>query len=168
MAVGYKILSAFRVVLKGKSMDNLPELRDIHLPNGVSVFPPAYGWWVILFGLLALVLLYKLFVFFRQKSKKLYALKLINRIGAANAVEAALEMSEVLRRICVFKYPTAAALFGQEWLKFLNEKCKYKLDGKAAELLLNAPYISTQSYQYSLEEVTKLREFCKQWIGENL
>ena len=30
---------------------NLPELRDIHLPEGVSAFPPAYGWWVILGGM---------------------------------------------------------------------------------------------------------------------
>lgn len=28
-------------------MDNLPELRDIHVPDGVSAFPPAYGWWVV-------------------------------------------------------------------------------------------------------------------------
>ena len=35
--------------------NNLPELRDIHLPDGVSAFPPAYGWWVILATIIALV-----------------------------------------------------------------------------------------------------------------
>ena len=48
---------------------NLPELRDIHLPEGVSAFPPAYGWWVILGGILLLLLLTELFL-----SKKRYAL----------------------------------------------------------------------------------------------
>ena len=33
-------------------MDNLPNLRDIHIPDGVSAFPPAYGWWVMLLALL--------------------------------------------------------------------------------------------------------------------
>ena len=53
-------------------MDNLPELRDIHLPEGVSAFPPAYGWWVILFGVLLLFGLYELWKLWRRKSPYLY------------------------------------------------------------------------------------------------
>ena len=34
--------------------DNLPELRDIHLPESIPAFPPAYGWWVILAGIIFL------------------------------------------------------------------------------------------------------------------
>lgn len=48
---------------------NLPELRDIHLPEGVSAFPPASGWWVILGGILLLLLLTELFLIVRRKSK---------------------------------------------------------------------------------------------------
>ena len=51
-------------------MDNLPELRDIHIPDGVSAFPPAYGWWVVLAGVVALFLLAELFLILRQASKK--------------------------------------------------------------------------------------------------
>ena len=40
--------------------DNLPELRDIHLPDGVSAFPPAYGWWVVLLAILSIVAAVKL------------------------------------------------------------------------------------------------------------
>ena len=29
-------------------MNNLPEIRDIQIPDGVSFFPVAYGWWVVL------------------------------------------------------------------------------------------------------------------------
>ena len=36
--------------------DNLPELRDIHLPEGISAFPPAYGWYVITIA----IILYKI------------------------------------------------------------------------------------------------------------
>lgn len=103
-------------------MDNLPELRDIHLPEGVSAFPPAYGWWVILLGVLLLFGLYELWKLWRQKSKKRYALQLLGNAKASNVVDEAREMSEILRRICIFKYPEAAALFGRPWIDFLNSR----------------------------------------------
>ena len=179
-------------------MDNLPELRDIHFPQGVSFFPPAYGWWVVLFGVLAAVVLFQFVKVLIKRSKKRYALKLIDEIGTGNAVEAAMQMSEVLRRICVYKYKSAAALYGREWTQFLNEKCSVKLDGKAEELFLNAPYMdvsdlgvwddfssSTHDHPHQFsnasklarelasplkgeEEIVVLKEFCRVWIGENL
>ena len=60
-------------------MDNLPELRDIHVPDGVSAFPPAYGWWVVLAGVVALFLLAELFLILRRASKKLYARRLLQK-----------------------------------------------------------------------------------------
>ena len=147
-------------------MDNLPELRDIHIPQGVSFFPPAYGWRVILFGALAVVILFQVAKTLRRKSKKRYALKLIDDIPVGNAVEAALQMSEILRRICVYKYKSAAAIFGKEWMDFLNKKSSVKLEGEAAELLMNAPYMGKDAF--GLEQVHELKAFCKSWIGENL
>ena len=60
-------------------MDNLPELRDIHLPDGVSAFPPAYGWWLILAAIILAVVLFEVFKILRQKSKKRYALLLLSQ-----------------------------------------------------------------------------------------
>ena len=149
-------------------MDNLPELRDIHLPEGVSAFPPAYGWWIILLGFLLMFGLYRLWKLWRQKSKKLYALRLLDSIKAANIVEEAREMSEILRRICIFKYPEAAALFGRPWIDFLNSHSREKLEGKAAELLIDAPYIHPATKTFVQTDADKLREYCQSWIGENL
>ena len=56
--------------------ENLPELRDIHLPDGVSIWPPAYGWFVILLSIAAVFLLYELYRLWRRKSKKLYVFKI--------------------------------------------------------------------------------------------
>ncbi|MBS4774164.1 MAG: DUF4381 domain-containing protein [Proteobacteria bacterium] len=148
--------------------DNLPELRDIHLPDGVSAWPPAYGWWVILAGILGILLAAWLFSFLRKKSKKLYALHLLRNIHCNNTLDSAVQMSIILRRICVFKYPAAATLFGREWIEFLNSKCKSKLSGKTAELLMNAPYIAEKGAPFSSADVIRLRQFCQAWIGENL
>lgn len=128
--------------------DNLPELRDIHLPSGdISFFPLAYGWWVLAGVLAAAVLLAWLTRFLLQRSKKRYALKLL---AAARRPDlgSAVRMSEILRRICVYKYKTAAALFGMEWIEFLNRHAKEKISGKTARLLLDAPYISADSKAY--------------------
>lgn len=148
--------------------DNLPELRDIHLPDGVSAFPPAYGWGVILATLLGLIILYHLIKLARQKSKKLYALHLLNNITCNNSLKSAAAMSEILRRICVYKYPAAASLSGQEWIDFLNNHSKTKLNNKTADLLLNAPYVPEKSGKFATADVVCLRLFCQKWIGENL
>ena len=148
--------------------NNLPELRDIHLPQGVDFFPIAYGWWVILAGILGLVALFFLIRFLRKKSKKLYALYLLKNITPTNPVIAAAQISVILRRICVFKYKEAATLAGNDWLQFLNAKTQKPLAGKAAELLLEAPYIPQNSKAFARADALNLQNFCKRWIGENL
>lgn len=148
--------------------DNLPELRDIHLPDGVSAFPPAYGWWVILALIIGFLLLYYLVRLARIKSKKLYALHLLENINCNNSLRAAAGMSEILRRICVYKYPEAAVLSGGEWIVFLNNHTKAKLNDKTADLLLNAPYMPEGEGDFSVADVVALRLFCQKWIGENL
>ncbi len=148
--------------------NNLPELRDIHLPDGVSAFPPAYGWWLVLAGILAAVILAYLILLLRRKSKKLYALYLLNKVKTDDALAAGIAISTILRRICVFKYKEAAVLSGEAWLKFLNGKTKHKASGKAAELLLDAPYIRRDSQKFAPADTQRLKEFCRNWIGANL
>ena len=115
----------------------------------------------------AVVLLAWLTRFLLQRSKKRYALKLL---AAARRPDlgSAVRMSEILRRICVYKYKTAAALFGMEWIEFLNRHAKEKISGKTARLLLDAPYISADSKAYDDQDVADLYRFCQNWIGENL
>ena len=115
--------------------DNLPELRDIHLPDGISLFPPAYGWWVIVGAIIGSVLFYRLIRLMLQKSKKRYALRLLKTPADNNFIHQASAMSTILRRICIYKYPEAIVLTGKQWTDFLNSKCKEKLDDKTADLL---------------------------------
>ena len=148
--------------------DNLPELRDIHLPSeGVSAFPLAYGWYVLILALIGLWLLWRGFFIFRRPSKKSYAFRLLSAYPQNN-IESAVQMSNLLRRICVLKFPQATALFGQNWIDFLNQHSKKKIMGQTAKLLINAPYIKPSSPDFSGDDVAQLRDFCREWIGENL
>lgn len=151
-----------------KMQENLPELRDIHLPDGVSIWPPAYGWWVIIGALAVIIALYEVWRFWRRKNKKLYALRLLGKVQEQNVVQSAREMSEILRRICVFKYPEAATIFGKSWIDFLNNHSKLKISGNDALLLSDAPFISIQSQTFNSQNLEAVRKFCQAWIGENL
>ena len=148
--------------------DNLPQLRDIHIPQeDISFFPPAYGWWVILIVLILSVISFYLVRFILQKSKKRYALKILTSLEADN-LSSAVKISELLRRICVYKYKNATTLYGKEWIKFLNEHSKTQITGKSANLLLNAPYMDRTTKTYDKQNMVELYRFCYSWIGENL
>jgi len=148
--------------------DNLPELRDIHLPDGVDWFPPAYGWFVLAILLILLPFAFKIFKKLRTKSKKLYALHLLNRIPENKIIPAAVSASELLRRICVYKYPEASVMAPSEWVRFLDAHCSQKISQRAYFLLADAPYIAKNSTIYNAADFEQLRAFCRRWIGENL
>ena len=148
-------------------MDNLPALRDIHLPEGgVPFFPLAYGWWGVLVAVVATVVLYKVLKMLWRQSAKIYARRILQSYKHDTDLAAAVKMSEILRRACVRKYPEAVAVSGDDWIAFLNDKSSWKLTGSAAELLKNAPFMVHQSYD--AEDMYKVWCYCYNWIGENL
>ena len=141
-------------------MDNLPELRDIHLPDqGVSFFPLAYGWWMIFGAIIASVLLIWLILQIRKQSKKLYAKYLLNKYAKENNIKSAIIMSEILRRICLKKYPEAVAFNGQKWADFLLSKSQKGLSEKSLLLLQTAPYIKEDCDDFSAQDIRDLRKF---------
>ena len=150
-------------------MDNLPELRDIHLPSeGVSVFPLAYGWWAVLVGIVAFLLLIKIILIIRRQSKKLYAKYLLNKYAKEDNLNAAIAMSEILRRICLKKYPQAVAYTGKEWIDFLQSKTKHTLSEKLSIMIQTAPYRDKNDTTFEARDIADLRKFCFDWVGENL
>lgn len=149
-------------------MNNLPEIHDIYIPDGVSVFPLAYGWWIILVSALCLLILFKFISWSIKTSKKYYALSKLKKIDVGTPVEAAIKISELLRRICNVKFKTASVLYGDEWITFLNEHANQKLSEKPAKLLVYAPFMDKTDKLYDAQTASELKEFCKNWIGANL
>ncbi len=149
-------------------MENLPEIRDIHIPEGVSVFPLAYGWWIILLCIILIIVLIKISFWIIRTSKKYYALNELKQISIDKPVSTAVFVSELLRRICILKYKEANVLYGQDWIDFLNLHTRDKLTGKAAKLLGYAPYMDINATDYTKIEAEKLKNFAKNWIGANL
>ena len=149
----------------------LDNLRDIHLPEPVSAWPPAPGWWILAILVLALT------VWIVLKIRENYNQKQLLRVSLSSAAQLELvyqkhkdpqrlvrEYSSLLRRIALARFPRhkVASLTGSDWLKFLDESAKVNLfDSEAGKLLLFAPY---QKPTDTIEQLDHLTATVHSWI----
>jgi len=119
------------------SEELLAQLADIHLPEPVSYWPPAIGWWILAaIALVLLVILYRKFASKQRQRKNLpYALAELQRCydsysqaDAANSDQNKLDyvnqFNTVVRRVALVHYPqaNAASLDGASWVDFIRQK----------------------------------------------
>ncbi|MCP4074791.1 MAG: DUF4381 domain-containing protein [Gammaproteobacteria bacterium] len=128
--------------------DSLP-LRDIHLPDPVSWWPPAMGWWFLL--LFSLIVMWLLIVLIKKLRKPV--LKKSARAEVVAVIEAyhnhqdkhllIQQLSVTLKRIGIsyLQRNEMAGLSGIEWYTQINslvEKNKFSED--VIRLLSQGPY----------------------------
>jgi hypothetical protein len=106
--------------------DALANLRDIHLPEAVSFWPPAPGWWLAAALLIASALAVILWRRNRRRSVRRAALRELATIQTGFAENGdvsalALRLSTLLRRTAISRFPRrdVASLHGAEWSRFL-------------------------------------------------
>jgi hypothetical protein len=153
-------------------LDPLAGLRDYHLPEAVSWWPPAPGWWL----LLALLLLVGLALAWwtlrlrrcraaaRQAAHELKALRaaLTEQRDSAAFIRG---LSRLLRRYALAAFPgeTAAALTGEDWLAFLDA---HGGDGRFRDgpgrQLVEAPYRPAADVA-----ADELADLVRDWIRRN-
>lgn len=108
--------------------DPLQELRDVHLPDPISWWPPAFGWWMILVVLVMVVGLVFWARAYRQRTRPrrvaLAQLKEVKQqyIAYADDRQAITQLSNLLRQyaLAVFPRSEVAGLSGPSWLNFLD------------------------------------------------
>lgn len=110
--------------------DPLSQLRDIHLPDPVGLWPLAWGWWVLL-ALLAAALVAGFLYWRRHQRQRLYReqakaeLELAYRDYRENGDTALYlqRLSQILRRAALTAFPRqqVASLKGEAWLEFLDQ-----------------------------------------------
>ncbi len=104
---------------------NLP-LRDIHIPNAINHFPPAIGWWILIFATpIVLFAIYWLIKFITRKTPIKLAKQQLQLISTNNQsdLEKIIEISILIRRtaISVHSRTKCASLAGIKWLEFLDQ-----------------------------------------------
>jgi hypothetical protein len=106
--------------------DPLAGLLDIHLPEAVSFWPLAPGWWIALGLVVAVAISARILLGMRRRSLKRAALVELSGIEARYAADAdifglALRLSTLLRRVALtrFRRRDVASLAGEGWSNFL-------------------------------------------------
>jgi hypothetical protein len=125
-------------------------LRDLHLPEAISWWPLAPGWWVLIAGaLIALSYLVHLYLQHRSGSAaRRYALRQLDALTAefeqhGDAVAFSSNVSELLRRTMLAYAPRGevAGLTGEAWLQWLDRGLdRPRFQGDAGRKLLELPY----------------------------
>lgn len=173
----------------GSGADPLADLRDIHLPDAISWWPLAPGWWILL--ALLLIVIGALFYYLRwrniQKNRPL-------TFSSQQVMQAALlefstiektyaetgpddqsrqivaDLSQLLRRCAVElsrleNEPNAVAgLSGDAWLSWLDGRWDREdfMQG-AGRILIDGPYRNGFSQSEALHELLLL---CRAWLEQ--
>lgn len=133
----------------------LDQLRDIHLPSeGISFWPLAPGWWLVLIALLLTAFL-ALFFWLRTRrrrgivSQSLKAVADLEKNASLSAQEWLAEVSSLLRRVVISLYgrDRVAGLVGSDWMTFLDAQGKTTdFTQGAAKVLADQPYAPSVDY----------------------
>ena len=157
------------------AQNTLP-LRDIHLPDQVSWWPLAPGWWFIISAVIALTLIYFISKALRKKTLlRKAALAQLDRIQKqfekdGDKTVLVQSLSILMRRSCISFYPRAstAGLTGDRWLHYLDntsakkEFTQNEFTRGTGKILATAPYLPAHS-EPDLD-ADKLLFLCKNWL----
>lgn len=148
----------------------LDQLADIHLPDGVSWWPLAPGWWILL-ALLAIAIV-SFFIWRHRKQQNHYRVIALHELttiyahyqqsqDAATYLHA---LSVLLRRTALTAYPHSfnASIKGLAWLNWLDSVCpalNEKFSGEIGQTLLSSAYQKNPEIN-----ADNLRQLSSQWI----
>jgi hypothetical protein len=151
-------------------VESLP-LRDIHLPEPVSWWPPAPGWWLLLISAAVIIISILLFKRIRRRGR----LKRTVRTELSllrehyhqhhDRVLLVKALSELMRRASISFYPRqdSASLTGERWLQHLDETAQRKeFQHGGGRILASAPYLPSSSDINT--DIDDLLSLCENWL----
>ena len=143
-------------------------LRDIHLPEAISWWPPAIGWWVLAVLIpLCLYLTIKLYKRMTRKTALKSAKKYLKKLRDNEQLskqEKLVALSSLMRRTAVSLYPRAevASLAGEDWLNFLDKSISNRgFNSDTGWLLTDALYAKAADTHY----LAPLFNLCESWLN---
>ena len=137
---------------------SLQNLHDIVIPDEVSWWPPAPGWFIVT-ALVVAALGYHAWRRYRTWKADAYRRAALRELATART---AAEVGEVLRRTALAIAPreTIAGLHGASWTDWLASRCAEPLPETLTAELSRSIYQPASSSN----EVPALRDFASHWI----
>ena len=146
-------------------MNQLDELRDIHLPEVINWWPLAIGWWLLAGLLLSLVLVLRYSKTKKQRAMVNFAIDSLNKLEADTSLDSQQwlqALSGLLRRIAINLHgrQSSAGLVGKQWLEYLDRHSqKNEFSDGVGKVL------ATQAYQETVKYDRKaLSGLVRQWV----
>jgi Domain of unknown function (DUF4381) len=140
-------------------------LRDIHLPDAISWWSLAVGWWITL--VLIPILLWISFKVYKYLTRKT-AIKTAKKILTAlkqdktkSKAQKVMEISALIRRVAmsVDSRKKCAGLTGQEWLEYLDKPLKYNgFTQGVGQHLVDVCYRKNNAENINVSELINLAE----------
>jgi hypothetical protein len=151
-------------------MDLLAQLRDIHLPPPISIWPFTLGRYILML-IIIILLSIGIFVWIKYLKKTWVKKIVLKKIESLEALQQSNEniseeFSMLLKRaaLAIFSRRDVAALYGEEWLLFLDKTSgTTDFSQGVGRLLITSPY---QKQQTQLP--TEFFNLIKHWVKENL
>ena len=149
--------------------DPLAQLRDIHLPQAVSAWPPAWGWWALAVLVSALFIIALTFLL-RRYRRNAYRRQALKQLAAINSHRLKRQhqlylqqLNQLLKQTALAAdQPQAAGLSGEAWLNFLDTSGNTNAFTQGAgSVLLNGPYQAEVTVD---DDLSPLHELAKQWL----
>lgn len=145
----------------------LAGMKNVHLPNGVSIFPIASGWYILVILSLIIIctLLWWKLIKNKYKKQKLQAYAILAKIEKDQTEEMLSQVSILIKRVAIMKFPKEKVhtLFGEKWLEFLDKT------GKTQDFTTGAGRYLLNIYQVSkVPNPDKFFTCVKQWLGSVL
>lgn len=151
----------------------LDQLADIHLPDGVSWWPLAPGWWILM-GIIVLIV--TAFILWRKRYiKRRYRQQAITLLQQAygqyqvdqQSAVYLQQLSELLRRVARTSYGGLfnPSIKNKAWLQWLDQSCpelKQKFSTGPGQLLLTGPYQKNPQ-----AELEPLHQLSLEWIRKH-
>ncbi len=156
-----------QVTLTPEMQAQLEQLKGLHLPEPISWWPLAIGWWILIaVFLIATIVGIWWFVNRRGRLKKSVLMELHN-LPTDDPVQFSSGLSALLRRVAIYRYGQSHSvrnLSGEAWADFLSQGAK-GIDVSLANMIANAPYSNAVSSDF---DVDALRQGAERWIAQQL
>lgn len=146
--------------------NSLANLKDLQLPEAVSVFPLAPGWYGVIFIIILLMLALSYWQMHRLAHQRKVAsivelLTLIEQQNSSSSTQLLAEVAILLKRVAREKFPEQQPqnLFGEPWLQFLDSS------GKTTQFTQGAGRVLLEVYQNKpLENPQALFNVVRAWL----
>ncbi len=144
-------------------------LKDIHLPETISWWPPAIGWWLV--AIIVPLVLFFLYWLYKRLTRKTAikmakkTLAIIKQYDVKENDKKLRELSILIRRVAISTSPRAetASLTGREWLAFLDQLVPGShFSQGCGQLLAEAAYRKNTPTE---PEISQLISLCEDWLN---